>query len=173
MSPDVVVKSKGNRATKAALWLSLILIFMMLLIFFAQSGVNWNTSLFLLILVGFVGFWIKRKKSGKTLTQYEIVNLIADGEYKLYGRVLNPLPENVDVERGGAGETYVFFKIESVTLLYAEGTGVVETHNGKRIEVVKRARQADKIAMELVKVGITKRENMVALNDAGLYEENE
>ena len=176
MVEGVVIKSKTNKATQIALWLALILIFMMILIFFAQSGgdgeggrINLNTILFILIIVSFVWFFVSRKKRNTPKTQYDIIKLVADNEHEQSARTLNVL--SVNVERGGAGETYVHFEKDYVTYLYLEGVGVVETHFGKNIGIVKREKQMDEIAMHVAKAGIASQTNLNKLTDAGLYKE--
>ena len=176
MAGNVVIKSKTNKATKVALWLALILIFMMVLILFSQSGVNGegeginlNKILLVLIIVSSVWFFASRKKRNTKKTQYDIIELVADNEYKRSARTLNVL--SVNVERGGAGETYVNFSENRVTYLYLEGVGVVETHLGKDIGIVKREKQMDEIAMAVAKDGIASQKNINKLTEAGLYKD--
>ena len=176
MAGNVVIKSKTNKATKVALWLALILIFMMILILFAQSGDDVegkksgvNTILGILIIISSIWFFARRNKRNSQKTQYDIIELVADNEHKRSARTLNVL--SVNVERGGAGETYVHFLENHVVYLYLEGVGVVETHRGKDIGIVKREKQMDEIAMAVAKDGIASQKNINKLTEAGLYKE--
>ena len=173
MADRVIIKSKTNKATKVALWLALILIFMMILIFFASSGegdgVNLNKILGVLIMVASILFFVMRKKRNAPKGQYDIIKIVADGEYKQSGKTLNVLSANV--ERGGAGETYVCFTKDRVTYLYLEGVGVIETHFGKNIGIVKREKQTDEIAMAVAKNGIASQVNREKLINEGLYKD--
>ena len=176
MSDGVVIKSKTNKAMKIALWLALVFIFMMILILFAGIGsdgvTNWsviNMIIGILIIVSSIWFFAGRKKRNAQKTQYDIIELVADNEHKQSARTLNVLSANV--ERGGAGETYVHFMKDRITYLYLEGVGVVETHIGKDIGIVKREKQRDEIAMAIAKSGIVSQINHEKLISEGLFKE--
>ena len=171
---NVVIKSKTNKAMKVALGLALILIFMMILILFAQGGDDGesnkgtiNKILGILIIISSIWFFAGRKKRNSQKTQYDIIEFVADNEYKRSARTLNV--RSVNVERGGADETYVYFLKNHITFLYIEGVGVVETHQGKDIGTVKREKQRDEIAMTVAKDGISNQRNRNKLIEAGLY----
>ena len=170
-----MIKSKTNKATKVALALAVMLIFMMVLVLLAQTGggdggwLNW--ILVILIAVFSIWFFIKRKKRDAPKTQYEIIKYIADREFKESVKTLNVL--EVNVERGGARETYVHFMENRITYLYLDGVGVVETHVGKNIGDVKREKQKDEIAMAVAKTGIASQSNREKLVAAGLYKDTD
>ncbi|MCK5614929.1 hypothetical protein KAR91_74390 [Candidatus Pacearchaeota archaeon] len=171
MGEGVVIKSKTDRATKIVLWLALVLIFMMLLIILAQGGAGGvsNRMLLAVIVVVIVGFFVKRKKRNAPKSQADIIKFVADHVYKHFASELNVL--SVNVERGAAGETYVHFIEDRITYLYLENVGVIETHVGKDIGIVKRENQTDEIAMAVAKDGLASQRNRERLNDAGLYKE--
>ena len=173
----VVIKSKVNKATTVALGLALILIFMMILILFAQSGEGGEGGdrgivtkvLGVLIIVSAILFFAKLNKRNAPKTQSDIIQIVADAAYKHSAKSLNVL--SVNVERGGNGETYVHFIRDYITYLYLEGVGVIETHVGIDIGSVKRERQRDEIAMTVAKDGIASQRNRDKLIEAGLYKE--
>ena len=170
----VVIKSKVNKATTVALGLALILIFMMILILFAQSGEGGDRGIVtkvlgVLIIVSAILFFAKLNKRNAPKTQSDIIQIVADAAYKHSAKSLNVL--SVNVERGGNGETYVHFIRDYITYLYLEGVGVIETHVGIDIGSVKRERQRDEIAMTVAKDGIASQRNRDKLIEAGLYKE--
>lgn len=179
MKTDTVfLKSKENKASKIALTLAIVIIFIMLLIFFsggsnegngAMSGV---TKLILpAICIAILYLMIVKKRN--PLTQYDIIKNVADSHHKQTGKILNTTPSNTRVSRGGIGETYIEFIDQIYTFLFLDGVGIVESYPGLKIDDIKRAKQDDKITMQMARAGIAKHAQMDKLDRLGLLPDEE
>ena len=113
------------------------------------------------------------KPTATSMKHDEIIEFVADEMHNSKSIYLNTNYENVRVQRGAPGESYVEFVDECITFLHVDGVGIVESFPGETIKNIKLQKQQDEIEMSLAKIGIAKKKHMDTMEQYGLTEEEQ
>jgi hypothetical protein len=165
---NVVLKSKKTKALQITLILAGLLLVIAILIIFANTEGSAARGITLLATLGLGYYLYKRKRAPQHIMIYEIINTIADLEYKQTGMYYDVTHGNVSGEMSGVDEYLVEFKREAVTFTYIVGKGVVEKTLGKTIQIRKKERNTDAISLKLADAGIARHAQLKEFGDLGL-----
>lgn len=186
-------RSKKEKWLGIALLLAITIIFMTLMIYSGVKDDNitpegeevlntenksnlsgfFNYILIGVIILMIILYFTRKKDIIGTIPDEEIINFIANEVHTNQGVYLNDHIENVRVQRGAPGETYVEFLKEAQTYLHYDGVGIIERYPGESIKTVKRAKADDEIAKDLAKLGIARKKHKETLERLGLIDEEE
>ena len=179
-------KSKKQRWLEYSLILALVIIILGSLVLFGSNnndvGVdakpdtadNQNDLLkYIVVLIIIILIVNRGKPKPSAMNHNEIVEFVADEIHDSKSVFLNTKYENVRVQRGAPGESYVEFVEECITFLHLDGVGIVESFPGETIKNIKLQKQQDEIEMSLAKIGIAKKKHMDSMEQYGLTDEEQ
>ena len=124
-----------------------------------------------IIILMIIWYFTRKKDIIGTIPDEEIINFIANEIYNTRGVYMNAHIDNVRVQRGAPGETYVEFLKEAQTYVYFDGVGIIERYPGESIKIVKRAKAEDENAKERAKIGFAQLKHIETLERLGKIDE--
>lgn len=137
-----------------------------------QSG-DYGFVKYIVVLIIIILIYNRGKSKSTPMQDNEIIEFVADEIHSSKSVFLNTKHDNVRVQCGAPGESYVEFIEECITFLHKDGIGIVERYPGETIKDIKLQKQQDEIQMSLAKIGIAKKKHMDTLEQYGLTEEEQ